>query len=109
MAEESGSRLIDVRKPRKELFRVANGSARDVDATVLTTGTDCAVGKMSAAIELAERLREEGVEAAFLATGQTGIMIGLKMASWWIACPGTSWRGPLRNWSSAWPRIMRSS
>ncbi|WP_456454472.1 DUF1611 domain-containing protein [Methanopyrus sp.] len=77
VAEESGSRLIDVRKPRKELFRVADGSARDVDATVvLTAGTDCAVGKMSAAIELAERLREEGVEAAFLATGQTGIMIG---------------------------------
>ncbi|WP_457620441.1 DUF1611 domain-containing protein [Methanopyrus sp.] len=76
-AEESGSRLIDVRKPRKELFRVADGSARDVDATVvLTAGTDCAVGKMSAAIELVEHLREEGVEAAFLATGQTGIMIG---------------------------------
>ncbi len=77
LAERHGVRLVDVRKPRRELFRVADGSARDVDATVvLTMGTDCAVGKMSAALELRDRLRDMGVEAAFLATGQTGILVG---------------------------------
>jgi len=77
LAEERGVKLVDVRRPRRELFRVADGSVRDVDATVvLTMGTDCAVGKMSAALELRDRLRDMGVEAAFLATGQTGIMVG---------------------------------
>ncbi|HEY4255247.1 MAG TPA: DUF1611 domain-containing protein [Chlamydiales bacterium] len=42
---------------------------------LLTVGTDCAVGKMYAALAITEALKKEGVDATFRATGQTGILI----------------------------------
>lgn len=55
---------------------VANGLARDVDAlVVLTVGTDCNVGKMTAQLQLVDQLNARGVRTRFVATGQTGIMI----------------------------------
>jgi len=47
-----------------------------VDAdVVLTVGTDCSVGKMTASLEIVAAARERGIDAAFVPTGQTGIMI----------------------------------
>jgi uncharacterized NAD-dependent epimerase/dehydratase family protein len=75
LAAEYGCELWDVRKPPADLG-VADGSAADVDATVVATvGTDCSVGKMTATRELYEAAREQGMDAAFAATGQTGILI----------------------------------
>jgi uncharacterized NAD-dependent epimerase/dehydratase family protein len=55
---------------------VGLGRAARVDArVVLTVGTDCNVGKMTAALEIQRALEQRGVRAAFVATGQTGIMI----------------------------------
>ncbi len=42
---------------------------------MLTVGTDCNVGKMTASLELVGALEARGIRAAFVATGQTGIMI----------------------------------
>jgi uncharacterized NAD-dependent epimerase/dehydratase family protein len=42
---------------------------------VHTVGNDVSVGKMVAALELTEALRQAGRDASFLATGQTGILI----------------------------------
>jgi uncharacterized NAD-dependent epimerase/dehydratase family protein len=42
---------------------------------ILTVGTDCAIGKMSVALELRTAARAAGRSAAFVPTGQTGIMI----------------------------------
>ena len=42
---------------------------------VLTVGTDCNVGKMTAQLQLTRELNERGVRTRFVATGQTGIMI----------------------------------
>ncbi|WP_395175441.1 DUF1611 domain-containing protein [Roseibium alexandrii] len=42
---------------------------------ILTAGNDCSVGKMTAALVLAKELHTLGVRAAFLATGQTGLVI----------------------------------
>lgn len=75
MADEAGVELRDVRKPDPDLG-VAQGVASEVDAKVaLTVGTDCSVGKMTASLELVEAAKERGIDAAFVPTGQTGIMI----------------------------------
>jgi uncharacterized NAD-dependent epimerase/dehydratase family protein len=38
-------------------------------------GSDCAVGKMTVALELDREAQKRGLSSAFVATGQTGIMI----------------------------------
>jgi uncharacterized NAD-dependent epimerase/dehydratase family protein len=58
---------------------VASRKAATVDATVvLTVGTDCNVGKMTASMELTTAARRLGYRAAFAPTGQTGLFIGGK-------------------------------
>jgi len=75
LADEHGTELHDVRRPPDDLT-VAEGTADEVDAeVVLTLGTDCSVGKMTATMELVAGLRERGHDAAAVPTGQTGIMI----------------------------------
>jgi uncharacterized NAD-dependent epimerase/dehydratase family protein len=73
-AERAGATIRDVRVPPPvPLF---SGRAYDVAArVVLTVGSDCAVGKMTASLELTRAARECGVRARFVATGQTGILI----------------------------------
>lgn len=72
-AFRSGSRLVDVRRPPDGL-RCATGRRRS-GRRVLTVGTDCCVGKKYTALALHRALRRMGADAAFRATGQTGIMI----------------------------------
>ena len=73
-AARAGARLVDLRTPPPP--RLFDGSAYRVAARVaLTVGTDCAVGKMTAALELTRAARARGVAARFVATGQTGIAI----------------------------------
>ncbi|WP_458185648.1 DUF1611 domain-containing protein [Haladaptatus sp. NG-WS-4] len=75
LAEANDCDIWDVRKPHDDLT-VSQGVAKDVDAeVVLTVGTDCSVGKMTTTLELLEAARERGVDAGFVPTGQTGIMI----------------------------------
>lgn len=74
-AARAGVELWDVRRPRRDLH-VGQGKALSVRAyTVLTVGTDCNVGKMTAALELREAFQRQGFSAEFVATGQTGILI----------------------------------
>ena len=79
-ARRRGTRIWDVRKPpQTPLF---SGRVYDVAApTVLMVGNDCAVGKMTVALEIARAARDRDVSAEFVPTGQTGIMI----AGWGIA------------------------
>ena len=75
LAAEHGVELRDVREPHDDLT-VAHGRSDEVDAdVVLTVGTDCSVGKMTATMEIVEAAREAGVDACAIPTGQTGIMI----------------------------------
>jgi uncharacterized NAD-dependent epimerase/dehydratase family protein len=75
LAAENDCDLWDVRKPHEDLT-VAQGVADEIEAeVVLTVGTDCSVGKMTATCELLEAARERGADAGFVPTGQTGIMI----------------------------------
>jgi uncharacterized NAD-dependent epimerase/dehydratase family protein len=48
---------------------------------VLTVGSDCAIGKMTVALELDGAARQRGLRSQFVPTGQTGIAI----AGWGIA------------------------
>jgi uncharacterized NAD-dependent epimerase/dehydratase family protein len=74
LAERHDSRIWDLRlPPAAPLF---SGAAYDVPSRiVLTVGSDCAVGKMTAALELTRAAREAGTAAEFVPTGQTGIAI----------------------------------
>ena len=78
LAAEHDVRLFDVRKPPDEdELRVAEGRSDEGDADiVLTVGTDCAVGKRTTTFELYRAARESGLDAGWVATGQTGIMVG---------------------------------
>ena len=80
LAQENKVILWDVRNP--DLYEssknhyVAKHKPRTTSVKVITmVGTDCNVGKMCTALELQEALKERGIKASFLATGQTGIII----------------------------------
>ncbi|MGH7725100.1 MAG: DUF1611 domain-containing protein, partial [Candidatus Eiseniibacteriota bacterium] len=74
-ARALGIRLVDLRAVPPEL-PVAAGRAREVAAHVtLTVGSDCNVGKMTAAWEVHRSLLARGERSAFVATGQTGILL----------------------------------
>ncbi|HEU4763298.1 MAG TPA: DUF1611 domain-containing protein [Gemmatimonadales bacterium] len=74
-ARKRGVRLWDIRRPPADL-PVATGLAKDVEPfVILTVGTDCNVGKMTAQLQLVDRLNARGVRTRFVPTGQTGIMI----------------------------------
>jgi len=74
LADEHDTRIWDLRlPPAAPLF---SGAAYDIAAKILlTVGSDCAVGKMTASLELTRAARERNVDAVFVPTGQTGIAI----------------------------------
>ncbi len=74
-ARRSNSRLIDVRQPPAGI-EVADLAPHRPGSTVVTfVGSDCAVGKMTAALEIAAAARRLGLSTEFVATGQTGVML----------------------------------
>ena len=75
LAKAHGAAIHDLRKPPANL-PIASGRVTEVDATViLTVGTDCNIGKMTAQMQLRDALLSRGVRVAFAATGQTGILL----------------------------------
>ena len=74
LAKQHGATLVDVRK--NEEMTVAERRGIDESCCrILTVGNDCSIGKMVVSIEVAKGLAESKHDVAFLATGQTGIMI----------------------------------
>jgi len=74
-AKAKGRTILDVRRPPPNL-PVAMGMARLVDPyVILTVGTDCNVGKMTAQLQFVKGLEQRGLKTRFAATGQTGIFI----------------------------------
>ena len=73
-AAASDASIIDVRMNDEK--EIARGLELDESCfRVLTVGNDCSVGKMVTSIEINAGLKERGVDAKFVATGQTGIMV----------------------------------
>ena len=81
LADQHGVELRDLRKPPADL-NVPTGENLRLDAkTVLTVGSDCAIGKKTVAIELDREAQRRGLRSQFVPTGQTGVAI----AGWGIA------------------------
>lgn len=78
LAEKHGVELFDVRKPpADDDLRVGDGRVDDLETpVVLTMGTDCAIGKRTTTFEMYREARSRDIDAAWVATGQTGIMVG---------------------------------
>lgn len=73
-AAEHGVRLVDLRDCDEH--DVASGRPFRPDCLrIHTVANDCSCGKMVAAVEVSMGLSRGGVDAAFVATGQTGIMV----------------------------------
>ncbi|RMH75438.1 MAG: DUF1611 domain-containing protein [Cyanobacteria bacterium J007] len=70
-----GQWIWDIRQEPVGL-QIGSAQARELPCKrVLTVGTDMAIGKMSASIELHRRARDRGLRSQFLATGQAGLAI----------------------------------
>jgi uncharacterized NAD-dependent epimerase/dehydratase family protein len=81
LAARHGVELRDLRKPPPDL-NVPTGENLRLDArVVLTVGSDCAIGKMTVALELDREARHRALRSVFVPTGQTGIAI----AGWGIS------------------------
>jgi len=75
-AAKLGNAIVrELREPPADLPIGGHRARREGATVVLTVGTDAAVGKMTASLEIIEALRRAGKRAAFVATGQTGIAI----------------------------------
>lgn len=71
----SGQWIWDIRI-EPEGLKPATGAARSLsNRRILFIGTDMAVGKMTAGLELQSALNRQGVRTAFVATGQIGILL----------------------------------
>src|SRR5262249_28781913 len=75
LAALHGVELRDLRKPPAGLDVPTGQNLTHHSSVVLTVGSDCAIGKMSVALELDAEARRRGVASEFVPTGQTGIAI----------------------------------
>ncbi|MFH1269319.1 MAG: DUF1611 domain-containing protein, partial [Planctomycetota bacterium] len=73
-AKEHGVELVDVRMSNESDVASREG-IRPECLRIQTIANDCSCGKMVAAVELAGGLNRAGVDAKFVATGQTGILV----------------------------------
>jgi uncharacterized NAD-dependent epimerase/dehydratase family protein len=81
LATRHGVELRDLRRPPADL-NVPTGANLELPVkTVLTVGSECAIGKMTVSLELDRVARARGLASCFIPTGQTGMAI----AGWGIA------------------------
>ena len=70
-----GVRIVDYRRPPERHETAVGRPHASGKRVILTVGTDCAIGKMSVALELRKSALALGDKAVFVPTGQTGMMI----------------------------------
>ena len=74
-AAAKGVRMVDYRRPPERHETAIGRRHGPGKRVILTVGTDCAIGKMSVALELRKAATKAGDNAVFVPTGQTGMMI----------------------------------
>jgi uncharacterized NAD-dependent epimerase/dehydratase family protein len=81
LARQHSVELRDLRKPPPGLNVPTGANLTHGATSVLTVGSDCAIGKMTVSLELDREARSRGIKSEFVPTGQTGMAI----AGWGIA------------------------
>ncbi len=81
LAGEHGVELRDLRMPPPGLNVPTGENLTHGATTILTVGSDCAIGKMTVSLELDREAQRRGWRSEFVPTGQTGIAI----AGWGIS------------------------
>jgi uncharacterized NAD-dependent epimerase/dehydratase family protein len=76
-----GVSIIDYRRPPERMETSVGRRHGPGKRVILTVGTDCAIGKMTVALELTQAAQRAGLRPVFVPTGQTGMMI----AGWGVA------------------------
>ncbi len=66
--------LIDLRKNNEKEVAQRKGIREDC-LRIQTVGNDCSLGKMIVSLEITNNLKKRKIDAKFVATGQTGILI----------------------------------
>ena len=74
-ARAAGVRIVDYRRPPERMETAVGRRHGPGKRVLLTVGTDCAIGKMTVALELRRAAQAAGRSAVFVPTGQTGMMI----------------------------------
>jgi uncharacterized NAD-dependent epimerase/dehydratase family protein len=74
-AKAAGTTIVDYRRPPDRMETSVGRRHSPGKRVILTVGSDCAIGKMSVALELARSAGAAGDRAAVVPTGQTGMMI----------------------------------
>ena len=74
-AAAKGVQMVDFRRPPERTDTAIGRPHGTGKRVILTVGTDCAIGKMSVALELRKSGLGQGDSVAFVPTGQTGMMI----------------------------------
>ncbi len=74
-AAAQGRPIVDYRRPPERMETAIGRRHGPGKRVILTVGTDCAIGKMSVALELRRAALARRRRAVFVPTGQTGMMI----------------------------------
>jgi uncharacterized NAD-dependent epimerase/dehydratase family protein len=94
-----GVQINDVRKPpRKKDLHLFSGRILNIETPIVAVlGTDSAVGKRTTSVLLENALIDRGLNVAFVATGQTGLIQGAKYGVAIDAIPSQFMTGEIEN------------
>lgn len=98
-AVQNNVSIHDVRKPAlKKDMHLFSGRILNVTTPIIAVlGTDSAIGKRTTAVLLEDALLERGLNVAFIATGQTGLIQGAKYGVAIDAIPSQFMTGEIEN------------
>lgn len=98
-SKKHGVEISDIRKPRlKKDMHLFSGRILNIKTPIIAVlGTDSAVGKRTTSVILEAALIEAGLNVAFVATGQTGLIQGAKYGVAIDAIPSQFMTGEIEN------------
>lgn len=91
--------IHDIRKPaEKKDMHIFSGRILHIDTPIVAVlGTDSAIGKRTTSVLLEDALLDRGLNVAFIATGQTGLIQGAKYGVAIDAIPSQFMTGEIEN------------